>query len=89
MSQNEKLLLALLSGRNDKNFSFHDLCHILDLIGGKCHIRGDHFIYTFPGIISVINIQPGKNGKAKPYQVKQVREFIQASHIGGDLFESI
>ena len=28
MSQNEKLLLALLSGRNDKNFSFHDLCHM-------------------------------------------------------------
>jgi hypothetical protein len=33
-------------------------------------------IFTRIGVIEIINLQPGKNGKAKPYQVKQVRLII-------------
>ena len=38
-------------------------------------ILGDHFIYWKYGIDEIINIQPDGN-KAKPYQVKQVRNTI-------------
>jgi hypothetical protein len=38
-------------------------------------IRGSHHIFTREGVEEIINIQP--NGtKAKPYQVKQVRNLI-------------
>ncbi len=35
----------------------------------------DHFIYTKAGVAEIINIQPLGN-KAKPYQVKQIRNLI-------------
>lgn len=35
-------------------------------------IRGDHHIFTRPGVEEILNLQP-KGAKAKPYQVKQVR----------------
>ena len=37
--------------------------------------RGSHRIYYKQGIVEIVNVQP-HNGKAKPYQVKQVRELI-------------
>ena len=81
MSQNEKLLLALLSGGNDRSFLFRDLLRILDLLGGRQRIRGDHFVYSFTGVNAIITLQPDKNGKAKPYQVRQVRIFVQENHL--------
>ena len=32
-------------------------------------------IYYKEGVIEIVNVQP-RNGKAKPYQVKQVRELL-------------
>ena len=83
MSQNEKLLLALLSGKSDSSFPFSDLRKALEILGGICRIRGDHFIYSFAGIQRAINIQPLPGGKSKPYQVRQVREFIIEYGLGG------
>jgi len=37
--------------------------------------KGSHRIYYKDGVVEIINIQP-RNGKAKPYQVKQVRELL-------------
>jgi hypothetical protein len=82
MSQYEKLLSALMSGTKDKNFLFSDLQTILDSFGFQCRIKGDHFIYTKDGIDEIINIQPDGN-KAKPYQVKQVRQIILKYQLGG------
>ncbi|KFD40591.1 toxin HicA, partial [Peptococcaceae bacterium SCADC1_2_3] len=39
-------------------------------------IKGDHHIFTKEDIIEIINLQPLKDGKAKAYQVKQVRNLI-------------
>ncbi len=83
MSQYEKLMRSILNGRQDKDVLFADLCLILDRLGFLCRIRGDHFIYTKDEIEEIINIQPVGN-KAKPYQVKQVREIILKYHLGGD-----
>ena len=86
MSQYEKLLLAVLSGTRDKNLLFADLQIVLDRLGFQCRIRGDHFIYTRDDVEEIVNIQPAGN-KAKPYQVKQVRNIILKYQLGGDLDE--
>jgi len=86
MSQYEKLLLSILSGTKDKNLLFVDLQTVLDRLGFQCRIRGDHFIYTKDGIDEIINIQPQGN-RAKPYQVKQIRNLILKYQLGGDLHE--
>lgn len=56
----------------------------MEWLGFVCRVKGDHFIYTMDGIDEIINIQPKAN-KAKPYQVKQVRELILKYHLGGDI----
>ena len=82
MSQYEKLLQAIMSGTKDKNILFSDLQIVLDRLGFQCRIRGDHFIYTKDGVEEIINIQP-MGSKAKPYQVKQVRNIILKYQLGG------
>lgn len=83
MSQIEKLIYSVLSGKNDKNISFRDLQHLLNYLDFRERIRGDHFIYTKADIAEKINIQP--NGtQAKPYQVKQVRNIIVKYGLGGN-----
>ena len=84
MSQYEKALLAVLSGTKDRSILFADLQAILDRLGFRCRIKGDHFIYTRDSVEEIINIQP-VGGKAKPYQVKQVRDIILRYQLGGDL----
>lgn len=44
-------------------------------LGFELRQKGSHYILTKDGIEEIINLQP-KNGKAKAYQVKQVREII-------------
>lgn len=82
MSQREKLIQAILSGRQDRNFQFFDLCLVLGWQGFERRVRGDHFIFTKPGVEEIINLQP-LGGRAKPYQVKQVRELILRYRFGG------
>lgn len=81
MSTTEKLLQSIMSGRQDRNIKFRDLQKILDTLGFEYRIRGDHFIYFYEGLTENINIQPVGN-MAKPYQVKQVRNFLTKYHIG-------
>lgn len=86
MSQYEKLLLSVLSGTRDKNMLFTDLQTVLDRLGFHCRIKGDHFIYTKDDVEEIINLQPAGN-KAKPYQVKQVRNIILKYQLGGAIHE--
>ena len=86
MSQYEKLLLSILSGTQDRNILFADLRAVLDRLGFQCRIKGDHFIYAKDGVAEIINIQPA-GSKAKPYQVKQVRNIILKYQLGGDIHE--
>ena len=84
MSQYEKLLLRILCGTQDSNITFSDLQKVLTILGFVVRIKVDHFIYTRDDIAEIINIQP-KGNKAKPYQVKQVRNLILKYQLGGDL----
>ncbi|MBI2926792.1 MAG: type II toxin-antitoxin system HicA family toxin [Verrucomicrobia bacterium] len=66
----------MLEGRSDANLSFADLCYVLQRAGfSRRQGRGSHVIYHMSGVEEIINVQP-RGSKAKPYQVKQVRELI-------------
>jgi predicted RNA binding protein YcfA (HicA-like mRNA interferase family) len=75
MSKFEKLVQKVLSGSSDRNINFNDLCNLLESLGFDNRIKGSHHIYYKTGIDEIINLQP-INNKAKPYQVKQVRELL-------------
>ena len=75
MATLEKLIHSIMSGVQDKNIKFADLQKILDIMGFQCRVKGDHFIYWKEGVDEIINIQPDGN-KAKPYQIKQIRNII-------------
>ena len=82
MSQQDKLLAKILSGASDTNISFEQLCQLLIRLGFDERIRGSHHIFTKEGIEEILNLQP-KQGKAKAYQVKQVREILLKYQLGG------
>jgi len=72
----KKTLNRVLSGLADRNIRFQDLGNLLSGFGFSVRIKGDHHIYHREGIKEIINLQPLKDGKAKAYQVKQVRMII-------------
>ena len=65
-----------LSELSDKDIRFSDLRKLLLSLGFSERIKGDHYIFTRPDILEIVNLQPLKDGKAKAYQVKQVRNLI-------------
>lgn len=75
MSKQEKLLIKILRGTSDNNIDFEEFRNLLLRLGFEERIKGSHHILTKEGIEDILNIQP-KSGKAKPYQVKQVRNII-------------
>ena len=83
MSKTDKIREKILLGYSDANIEFDDLCRLLASIGFNERIRGSHHIFTQTGIDEIINIQPKQN-KAKPYQVKQVRNIILRYRLGAD-----
>jgi predicted RNA binding protein YcfA (HicA-like mRNA interferase family) len=75
MSKVEKTLERVLLGYSDANIDFSDLRLLLDRLGFAERIRGSHFIFSKDDVEEIANLQP-KGSKAKPYQVKQVRNII-------------
>lgn len=81
----EKFLMKILDGRHDKSLTFRELQNAVEAAGFILdHVTGDHHIYIKDGIPEIINLQPGKSGNAKPYQIKQAREIITKYHLGGN-----
>lgn len=77
MSKKEKLLLKLLTGNADANFDLNELVSILERLGFEERKTGSsHRIFSAKGVEGILNLQKTKDGKAKPYQVKQVRDFL-------------
>ena len=83
MAPSSRFLTRLLRGGSDANISFARLCRLLDSLGFQERVRGSHHIFARPGLDEIINLQ-AKAGKAKPYQVKQVRDVILKYGFQGD-----
>jgi hypothetical protein len=75
MGKYAKILNSILRGTSDANISFSDLRRLLVKLNFIERVRGDHHIFAKDGIDEILNLQP-KGAKAKPYQVKQVRDLI-------------
>ncbi len=82
MGKHEKLLLKILSGTSDANIQFEDLCSLLKHLGFDMRIKGSHHMFRKEAVIEKINLQREAN-RAKPYQVKQVRNVIVKYKLGG------
>ena len=83
MAPRDKTLEAVLRGTSDANIGFRDLCNLLAQLGFEERVRGSHHIFTRHDVEEILNLQP-KQGKAKPYQVKQVRGVLLKYHLAGD-----
>jgi len=44
-------------------------------------VKGSHFIYKLKDPFYLISIQNMKDGKAKPYQVRQLLDFIEDNNL--------
>jgi len=73
-----KVYDTVVSGQSDANIRFADLKNLLHALGfifkGQ---KGSHAGYYHPEAHARISIQPTKDGKAKPYQIKQLRDIIK------------
>ncbi len=76
MPDHEKIQAALLDSAKDYSHRFGDVVAFLEGSGWKRRIKGSHHIFTRPGVPFLLNLQPEKNGKAKGYQIRQVRQVI-------------
>ncbi len=83
MRRRDKLLERILRGTSDANIPFDGMCQLLRRLGFDMRVRGDHHIFTKENVEEILNLQP-KGGKAKPYQVKQVRSVIFKYKLGGE-----
>jgi hypothetical protein len=77
----QKTLERVLRGTSDANIDFTDLCSLMTTLGFAERIRGDHHIFSRDGVEEILNLQP-RDGKAKPYQVRQVRGVIVRYKLG-------
>ena len=75
MSKHDRLLEKILRGTSDADIPFDGLCNLLSRLGFRLRIRGSHHIFWQEGMVEILNLQP-RGSKAKPYQVKQVRNAI-------------
>lgn len=66
-------IFHILFRPSDADVSFEALCGLVASLGFTERVRGDHHIFWKDGVAEILNLQP-RQGKAKPYQVKQVRE---------------
>ena len=83
MGKHEKLVFQILRGTSDANISFSNLVNLLQSLGFELRIDGSHHIFRKKGVEEKPNLQKDGN-KAKPYQVKQIRNIILKYRLGGE-----
>ena len=83
MSRVEKTLDRILRGNADADIRFDELRALLTYLGFAERIRGDHHIFSRDGVVEILNLQP-RAGKAKAYQVKQVRIVLSSYGLAGE-----
>jgi predicted RNA binding protein YcfA (HicA-like mRNA interferase family) len=86
MSHLEKVLSQVLTGKSDTNIVFNDIRNLMKHLGFEERIKGSHHIFRKANIEEKIVIQKDGN-KAKPYQVKQVRNLILKYKLGENINE--
>lgn len=83
MTRRDKLIDRILRGSSDADIAFDDLCTLLTYFDFALRVRGSHHLFSKSGIAEKINLQRD-GAKAKPYQVRQVRDVIVKYQLGGE-----
>lgn len=90
MVKKQKLYQRLIN--NQKNVKFNDFVTIVEAFGFMLdRIKGSHHTYKHPKVPDAfLQIQPGKNRDAKPYQIKQFLSLVEEYNLrmNGDDEES-
>jgi len=81
MARVDRLLERIVRGASDADVPFAGLRLLLKTLGLEERIRGSHHIFVKGGVEEILNLQP-RHGKAKQYQVRQVREVILKHRLG-------
>ncbi len=78
MSKHAKLIDKILDKNRTNNVTYDELCECVLAIGWQMKTRKgtSHVVYWHAECVDLLNLQEGSNGKAKPFQVKQVRNSI-------------
>jgi hypothetical protein len=71
----KKTLERLITGQSDASIDVDGLCNVLTRLGYARKQGGSHNIFRKPGY-DLINLQ-NSGGKAKPYQVRHVRDQLK------------
>jgi predicted RNA binding protein YcfA (HicA-like mRNA interferase family) len=82
MSRAQKLLAVVRN--NPRGVRFSDLCRLVQSLGFVLdRVQGSHHVYVHPGRpdLAIVNLQEGKNGQAKVYQVEQVLNLVDAHEL--------
>jgi len=75
----KRLLQKILMG--SQNVRFNDLVGLIEALGfGLERVNGSHHIFKHPDVQEMVNLQDVR-GEAKPYQVRQVVELIEAYNL--------
>ena len=87
MSTGPKLIEKILNPNGVNNVTFDELCECAKQVGWKQNKRKgtSHITYYHDVCPDLLNLQPGKNGKAKSYQVKQLKNFIITAKMNNQL----
>ena len=75
MGKHEDLLARILRSEGLANVDFDNLRGLLAFLGFEERVRGSHHIFSRSGVPELLNLQP-KRGKAKVYQVRQIRTVV-------------
>jgi len=79
-----KLLAKIVTGTSDQTIPFDELVALLKYLEFDLRTAGSHHIFTRPGVVEILNLQPRRDGTAKPYQVRQVRQILTFYKLAGD-----
>lgn len=76
MAKSRKLLERLLAGSYDLRFG--DFVVLLEAFGFvQDRVRGSHHIFRHPATGAMLSVQPRTDGKAKPYQIRQLLKLVE------------
>lgn len=71
-----KVWQAVLEG--SRNVRFDDLIRVARAFGFELkRVAGSHHILAHPAMPDLLNLQPGPDGKAKPYQIRQLAALVE------------
>ena len=74
-----KIHEKLLSG--SRSVRFHDISKLSTAFGFRLdRISGSHHIFRHPTGL-MLNLQPDRNGQAKPYQIRQLLELVEENRL--------